>query len=431
MDGLNAIRRKVIKYDQEHLLKKYDELDQDARERLIDTIRSIDFGLMEILYQKATDSKRQEKVNISPIEHVCKDNLCKEEKEAYEQVGEKEIRAGKLAVVTMAGGQGTRLGFNGPKGAFIFDPVTGKSIFEALTDTMKEACKRYNTKITWYIMTSKENNCETKQFFEDHEYFGYPGSIIFFNQGELPMLDQNGKILLDENYQIKMAANGHGGTLSSMEKEGVLAHMKANGIKWISINGVDNVLVKPVDPLFIGIAASCHMMGAIKSIAKAYPEERVGVICRKNGKVGVVEYSEISKEMAYAEDEEGNLIYGDAYALFNLYSIEGLELVSKVSLPYHVAFKKADYIDCHGNYVKGTEPNSFKFEQFIFDAFELFEDVCVLRVNREQEFAPIKNAAGVDSPETALQLYRAYKKIEQAEKSYYEQRTKKAPKSNE
>jgi UDP-N-acetylglucosamine/UDP-N-acetylgalactosamine diphosphorylase len=414
MNGLQHIRRELIKYGQEHLLKKFDDLDQEAKERLIDTAQSIDFGLMRSLYQKALEGKKQEEVTISPIQHICKDKMFDSEIKEFIQAGETLIRAGKLTVVTMAGGQGTRLGFNGPKGAFIFDPDNGKSIFEALADTMKEACERYDTQIIWYIMVSKENHRETKQFFEDHKYFGYPGKIIFFIQGELPMLDQDGKILLDENYQIKMAANGHGGTLNSMEKEGVLAHMKANGIKWVSINGVDNVLVKPIDPLFIGIAASCGFMGAIKSIEKANPEEKVGVICRKNGKVGVVEYTEISKEMAYQKDDEGNLVYGDAYALFNLFSIEGLERVSKMQLPYHVAFKKANYIDSHGTFVEGTEPNSYKFEQFIFDAFQCFDDVCVLRVKRDDEFAPIKNAEGVDSPETALRLYRAYK--EKAEK---------------
>ena len=417
MDGFQRIRRRLSKYNQEHLLQKFDELDAEAQERLIDTIESIDLDMMQILYHKATSKESSKKMDIRPIRHVSKDNLNPEERKSYEKKGEEIIRSGQLAVVTMAGGQGTRLGFMGPKGAFIFDPENGTSIFEALTDTMKEACERYNTQITWYIMTSKENEEETKRFFESHGNFGYPGEIFYFNQGELPMLDINGKILLDQDYQVKMAANGHGGTLLSMEKEGIVSHMKSNGIKWVSINGVDNVLVKPVDPLFIGIAAMCNMMGAIKSIAKAYPEEKVGVVCYKNGKVGVVEYTEISKEMASERNENGELIYGDAYALFNLYSIEGLELVSKVSLPYHVAFKKADYIDQYGNYIKGEEPNSYKFEQFIFDAYELFGDVCVLRVNREDEFAPIKNAKGVDSPETALKLYKAYK-----EKARNEQR---------
>ena len=171
---------------------------------------------------------------------------------------------------------------------------------------------------------------------------------------------------------------------------------------------MDNVLVQPVDPLFIGLAVTSKSKGAIKSIAKASPEERVGVICRKNGRVGVVEYTEISNQMANLRDRDGNLVYGDAYALFNLYSIEGLDMVSNVPLPYHVAVKKADYIDANGGFVKASQPNAYKFEQFIFDSYELFSKVCVLRVRREDEFAPIKNATGQDSPETALELYRKY-----------------------
>jgi UDP-N-acetylglucosamine/UDP-N-acetylgalactosamine diphosphorylase len=408
MERLVRIRKLLKEHGQEHLLMKYDELDQEARTRLLDAIESIDFELMEKLYQKATEPVIEEQIVIEPIGHLDKDGMPKSECKMYEELGEATIRRGKLAVVTMAGGQGTRLGYNGPKGAFVFDPESGKSIFEALTDTMKDACERYNVDIPWYIMTSRENNEATKEFFEQHHYFGYPGKIRFFIQGELPMLSLDGKILLDKDFQIKSAANGHGGTLLSMEKSGVIRDMKANGIEWVSINGVDNVLVQPVDPLFIGLAVTSKSKGAIKSIAKASPEERVGVICRKNGRVGVVEYTEISNQMANLRDRDGNLVYGDAYALFNLYSIEGLDMISNVPLPYHVAVKKADYIDANGGFVKASQPNAYKFEQFIFDSYELFSKVCVLRVRREDEFAPIKNATGQDSPETALELYRKY-----------------------
>ncbi len=408
MDRLVKIRKLLKQHGQEHLLMKYDELDHDAQERLLDMIESIDFELMDRLYQKATAPVIEEQLKVEPMGYIDKDKMFPMERKMHEEYGEATIRRGKLAVVTMAGGQGTRLGFNGPKGAFVFDKESGKSIFEALADTMKEACKKYDVKIPWYIMTSRENHAATKSFFEQHHYFCYPGKVRFFIQGELPMLSLSGKILLDKDYQVKFAANGHGGTLLSMEKAGVIADMKADGIKWVSINGVDNVLVQPVDPVFIGLAVLHKAKGAIKSIAKANPEERVGVICRKNGKVGVVEYTEISNQMANLRDHDGNLIYGDAYALFNLYSIEGLELISSASLPYHIAVKKADYIDENGDFVKASEPNAYKFEQFIFDSYELFNAVCVMRVKREDEFAPIKNATGQDSPETALQLYREH-----------------------
>ncbi len=409
MERLAVIQRTLNRYHQEHLLMKYDSLGDREQEKLLDSIDAIDFDLMEQLYHLAQKSVHEGDVEVRPMEHVSKDKLTGFKRRSLDEIGSSAIKDGQLAVVTMAGGQGTRLGFDGPKGAFIFDPETNKSIFEVLVETMKEACLKYSVPIPWYIMTSKENNKATRKFFAEHHNFGYYGDIGFFVQEELPMLDFNGKILLDSNYRIKKAANGHGGTLNSLQSRGVIAQMKSQGIKWVSIVGVDNVFVKPVDSVFLGLAISNNSQGAIKSIEKANPEERVGVICRKNGNVGVVEYTEISNEMANECDDDGTLVYGDAYALFNLYSIEGLERVAEVQLPYHVAVKKADYIDSNGVFVTADKPNAYKFEQFIFDSYELLDNVCVFQVRRDEEFAPIKNAKGIDSPETALRLYKAYK----------------------
>lgn len=411
MERLERVRKLVKQHGQEHLLLKYDELDETNQRELLDTIEAIDFDLMHRLYHMATKPVIEEQVKIEPIPYIDKNSISKSDEKKYIEIGEKALRSGELAVVTMAGGQGTRLGFNGPKGAFIFYPEKNKSIFEALTETLKKACDKYNVQIPWYIMTSKANNAETIRFFEEHDFFGYPeGKIKFFIQGELPMLDFNGRILLDEFGQVKLAANGHGGTLFSMEKTGVLQEMKESGIKWVSVNGVDNVLVKPIDPLFIGLTIKSKVLGAIKSISKTDPEERVGVICSKNGKVGVVEYTEISKQMANLRDTDGKLVFGDAYALFNLYSIKGLEKVAEIALPYHVAVKKANYLDVSGNLVVAESPNAYKFEMFIFDSYEMFDEVVVLRINRDEEFAPIKNAIGNDSPETALAMYKKFEK---------------------
>ena len=272
-----------------------------------------------------------------PIEHVDKSKLPVSEKEMYEKKGIEAIKYNKFAVVTMAGGQGTRLGHTGPKGTYIFDPEKGKSIFEALCETLKKAWRKYDTVIPWYIMTSKENNDATQRFFERNNYFGYPENHIrFFMQGELPMLSTDGKILLSKDGLVKMAANGHGGTLHSMETAGVLDEMKHNGIEWVFINGVDNVLVKPVDPLLIGMSIHNKVLGAVKSIEKTDPKEKVGVFCRKNKKVGVVEYTEISDKMANLRDDYGSLVYGDANAIFHLYNIKGLEKVSDINLPDEV-----------------------------------------------------------------------------------------------
>jgi len=406
---LEDIKKVLKKYGQEHLLLRYNEMNDEEKEELLEQIKTIDFDLMKKLYEKASKPAELESVTIEPIEHVDKSKLTVGEREMYEKKGIEAIKYNKFAVVTMAGGQGTRLGHNGPKGTFIFDTEKNKSIFETLCDTLKEAWRKYDTVITWYLMTSRENNDATVKFFEENNYFGYPKDAIkFFKQGELPMIALNGKILLDKNGMVKKAANGHGGTLQSMEKAGVLDEMKTNGIEWIFINGVDNVLVKPVDPLLIGMSIHNKVLGSVKSIEKTDPTENVGVFCRKNKKVGVVEYTEISEEMANLRDDDRSLVYGDANAIFHLYNIKGLEKVSELSLPYHTAKKKADYIDENGKEVIGDKPNAYKFEMFIFDSYEMFDDVVVLRVKREEEFAPIKNAQGADSPETARKLYKDY-----------------------
>ena len=408
-EKLEKTKKLLKKYGQEHLLLKYDEMDDEQKEYLLEQINDIDFDLMMSLYEKASKPVDFEKVTIEPIEHVDKSKLTNAERERYEKLGIEAIKYNKFACVTMAGGQGTRLGHTGPKGTYIFDKDLNKSIFEVLCETFKDAWRKYDTIIPWYIMTSRENNDATIAFFREHNYFGYPEEAIhFFKQGELPMVALDGKILLDTDGTVKKAANGHGGTLKSLETNHILDDMKEAGIEWVFINGVDNVLVKPIDPLLIGMSIYNKVLGAVKSIEKTDPKEKVGVFCRKNKKVGVVEYTEIDDKMANLRDDYGSLVYGDANAIFHLYNIKGLEKVSELSLPYHTAIKKAKYIDANGKLVEGTEPNAYKFEMFIFDSYELFDDVVVLRVKREEEFAPIKNAEGQDSPETARKLYKDY-----------------------
>ena len=411
----------VKEYGQEHLLKFYNELDKDKKEELLDQILSIDFKLMKKLYNQAQKPVDLNDVTVEPIDYVDKSKLTASETKEYEEKGIAAIKSNQFAVVTMAGGQGTRLGHSGPKGTFDMGLPSHKSLFELLCDNLKIANKKYGVVIPWYIMTSRENNAATVDFFEKHNYFEYPkDSIIFFIQGELPMIGLDGKILLDENKLVKKAADGHGGTLKALGKDKLIKQMKKDGIEWIFVSGVDNVLVKSVDPLLIGMSIENRVLGAVKTIEKTDPKEKVGVFCRKNKKVGVIEYTEISDEMAQMRDKYGALVYGDANAIFHLYNIKGLELVSDLRLPYHTAFKKAKYIDENGKLINPKEPNAYKFELFIFDSYEMLDDVVVLRVKREEEFAPIKNAEGQDSPETARKLYTDYwnkmKYMEQYEK---------------
>ena len=420
-EDIQNLKKKLKKYGQEHLLLKYHEMDENRQEELLEEINNIDFELLKELYEKTKKPIEDKDVLIEPVDYVDKSKMTAKEKDSYEKKGIEAIKYNKLAVVTMAGGQGTRLGHNGPKGTFIFDKEHNKSIFEALCDTLKDAVKKYDTMIPWYIMTSEENNDATIEFFEEHYYFGYPQNMVsFFKQGELPMLSLDGKILLKEDGMIKQAANGHGGTLESMQRAGVIEEMKDRGIEWVFINGVDNVLVKPVDPILIGMSVQGKALGAVKSIEKKDPKEKVGVLCKKNKRVGVVEYTEITEEMANLRNDDRSLVYGDANAIFHLYNIKGLEKICECKLPYHIAKKKATYLNSDGKIVEGTEPNAYKFETFIFDSYEFFDDVVVLRVQREDEFAPIKNAQGVDSPETALKLYNAYRTKVECDNRYKE-----------
>ena len=407
--NIEEIKHTLKKYNQEHLLNFYDKLDEQKQNKLLEQIENIDFELIKSLYDKTKDEIKNEDAEIEPIDFMDKYKL-NEDYKYYEQIGEKAIRLGKLAVVTMAGGQGTRLGHNGPKGTYDIGLESHKSLFELLLDYIKEQNEKYNVEIPWFIMTSKENNDATVKFFKDNKYFGYEKNIFFFIQGQLPMIDTEGKILIGEDYLIKEAADGHGGVYESLVKSGMVDKMKQIGIEWVFIGGVDNCLVKMVDPVLMGIAIDKGVTAAGKSVVKANPHEKVGAFCKKNGKPSVVEYSEITDEMAEATDENGELLYGESHILCNLFNISAIERMGSEPLPYHSAFKKATYIDKDGNKIVPTSPNAYKFEAFLFDAFGEVDDMAILRVKREEEFAPVKNAEGVDSPETARELYNNFHK---------------------
>ena len=408
-EDLEMIKKTLKKYSQEHLLNGYEKLDGVKQKQLLDQIEHTDFELINSLYNNTKKELQPSDNSISPIEFLDKEKLNGYYK-GFQETGEKAIRAGKLAAVTMAGGQGTRLGHKGPKGTFDIGLDTHKSLFELLSDSLKEQGKKYDVTIPWFIMTSEENNKETIEFFEKNRCFGYEEgkNLFFFKQGELPMVDTEGKILIGEDGLIKEAADGHGGIYEALVKNGMTKKMRELGVEWLFIGGVDNCLVKMVDPLLMGIAIQKQVTAAGKSVVKANPKENVGVFCKKNGKPSVVEYTEIPEEMAQARDERGELIYGESHILCNLFNINAVERMGTKPLPYHSAFKKATYIDKNGNKVVPDGPNAYKFEAFLFDAFGELDDMAILRVKREEEFAPVKNATGVDSPETARELYKKF-----------------------
>ena len=407
--NIGEIRALLKKYNQEHLLNGYDKLDEAKKKQLLEQIESIDFNLVNSLYESTKKEIKHDTQEITPIDYVDKYKLNDKYK-YYENIGRKAIKQGKLAAVTMAGGQGTRLGHDGPKGTYDIGLDSHKSLFELLCDSLKEEGKKYGVTIPWFIMTSRENNAKTIEFFEKHKYFGYQKdkNIFFFIQGELPMMDTEGKILIGEDGLIKLAADGHGGIYEALVKNKMVEKMKQLGVEWVFIGGVDNCLVRMVDPVLMGLAIDKEVTVACKSVVKANPKEKVGVICKKNGKPNVIEYSEITEEMAEATDENGELLYGESHILCNLFNVDAIERMGANPLPYHLAYKKAKYIDKDGNLVVPTSPNAYKFEAFLFDAFGEVDDMAVLRVKREEEFAPVKNSddVGVDCPKTARELYK-------------------------
>ena len=397
-------------YNQEHIIKLLEKLDEDKKQALVEQISKIDFHQLKELYDNTKKEIEIKENKIEPLPYLDKKKLSEEQKEEFQRLGEAVLEQGKYAVVTMAGGQGTRLGHSGPKGTFKLDVYgKGKYLFEILAENLKEANQKYGKVIPWYIMTSKENNDETIEFMEKHNYFGYDkDSVRFFAQSELPLVDVNGKLLVGKDMKIKEASDGNGGTYSSLRASGCLAEMKEKGIKWVFIGGVDNALLKMADTILLGMAIDKKVQIASKSIVKANPHERVGVFAKMNGHPKVIEYSEMPEKMAEEVDSDGELKYGEAHIMCNLYTIEAIEKISKETLIYHSAFKKNSYVDENGKEVTPQEENSYKFESFIFDAFELFDDIAILRGKREDDFAPVKNREGVDSPKTAKELYEKF-----------------------
>ena len=281
-----------------------------------------------------------------------------------------------------------------------------KSIFEVFAEKVKKAYELYQIHMPWYIMTSMENHQETVNFFEENAYFGLPKqSIYFFSQGRLPMLSENGKLMLKNEGEIVEAADGNGGIFEALYQNGVLKQMRKNNIEWLGVGNVDNILLNLIDPVWIGLAIEKKVELTTKSVTKVGPEEKVGSLCKINGKLGVVEYTEISEEMAHMLDEKGKLVYGESYFGASIFHINLLERIGKEKLPYHPALKKCNYLDEDKKEMIAEKPNAYKFESFIFDAFRYAKDALVLSVNRKEEFAPVKNATGVDSPETAKKLY--------------------------
>lgn len=395
------------KYEQDHIISWMEKLNNEEKNKLIDQVLNLNIDQVMDLYKNLNKTFEIGNKKIEKISAIDINKLTEEDLNKYKNIGAEYIKNGQYAVITMAGGQGTRLGHTGPKGTFKVSLKNGdKYLFQIIVESLQKASKKYNVIIPWYIMTSDENNNQTVEFLEEHNYFGYPKEKVhFFKQGKAPLVTTKGKLLIGKDKLIKEASDGNGSIYKSLGKNGIIKQMKENNIKWVFVGGVDNILLKIVDPLLLGITVSENNKIASKSVIKTNPKERAGVFCKIDGRPGIIEYSELPEEMAEEVDEHGDLVYGDLNILSHLYNIEALDELSSKVLPYHIAEKKSNYLDENGNLVEPEGKNVYKFESFIFDAFSNYEDISILRVKREEEFAPIKNKEGNDSPETAIKLY--------------------------
>lgn len=402
MDRKNLIQLLQEK-EQEHLIDYYDQLNREEQDSLAKQIAQIDWNLVEVLKEKEKLAPRGE---IKPIK-ACTKKEISEKREHYEELGLKAIKEGKIAAVLLAGGQGSRLGFDGPKGTVNIGETKDLYIFEMLIRNTMDVVNKANAYIPFYIMTSDKNHKETVAFMEEHNYFGYPKEFVkFFTQEMAPCVDLKGKILMEAKDKIASSPNGNGGWFSSMEKQGIVEEAKKRGVEWLNVFAVDNVLQRICDPCFLGSVLDAGMVSGSKVVRKSTKEERVGVMCLEDNKPSIIEYFEMSQEMLDEKTESGEYAYNYGVTLNYLFKMECLEEILRAKLPVHFAKKKIAYVTADGKKVKPEEPNGYKFELFILDMIHMLENCLPYEVERNKEFAPIKNASGVDSIESARNLLK-------------------------
>lgn len=402
---------KVFTFGQGHVFKWWNELDASERGVLLNQLKLIDYDLLQSLIDKHVKESRlasPKTATLKPpgIIPIPQNDLQKTRASEAKEIGEGAIKAGKASVVTVAGGLGTRLGANRPKGTLTISPIMGKSMFQLHAEKILANMKRYDTVIPWYIMTSRNNDEMTRKFFEENHFFSLnTRDVSFFTQGVLPVIDFNGKLLMDSKSHIVTSPNGHGGTLFALREKGILSNMKERGSKHIFYHQVDNVLIKIVDPIYLGYHISEGAKMSPKVVQKTNPEEKVGIIGIRDGHLDTIEYSELGDEEKHALNPDGTLKFGMGSPAIYLLDVDFVEKINEgnITLPYHEAVKKVPCIDEDGNKVTPVENNAVKFEMFIFDALKHAGKSIIMEVVREDEFSPIKNEKGGSSPDTARQ----------------------------
>lgn len=414
-DLVHRLRR----HGQEHLLSGWDRLGVRERHSLVEQLAGLDFAELEGLYRRKNEPHTllppRDKIAPLPVESAADIPRTAVER------GEAALRNGEVAVLLVAGGQGSRLGFEKPKGMFPVGPVSNASLFRVHTEKVLALSRRYGRPVPFLVMTSPATHADTEAYFADHRFFGLePGQTIFFQQGTMPAMDlATGKLLLEKPGTLFLSPNGHGGTLTALADSGLLADLKSRGVRHIFYFQVDNPLVKIADPGYVGRHSETNSEVSSKVVFKDRPEEKVGVLALVDGRCGIVEYSDMPAEMAGERDASGTLVFRAGNPAIHVFAVDFLERVTSGAdrLAFHVARKKVPYYDpATDTLVSPTTENALKFELFVFDALPLAERTLAVSVAREDEFAPVKNASGVDSPETCrgLQINRAARWLKSA-----------------
>lgn len=394
------MEEKLKKYDQLHLMKYYNELSDEEKSYFCEQVKCLDFSV--IGHKSASENRG----TFLPIDAISISDI-KAENEKYENVGINAIKSGKVGAVLLAGGQGSRLGFEHPKGMFNIGVERVLYIFECLINNLLDVVDKSGMMVPLFIMTSKQNDDETRVFFAEHNYFGYDSNYIrFFVQDELPTVDENGKLMLSSKGEISRGPNGNGGWYSSLINAGVLNDSIFENIEWLNVFAVDNVLQKMADPCFVGAVIESGKSSGAKVVSKAAPEERVGVMCLEDGKPSIVEYYEMTQEMLNQRNEDGTLSYTYGVILNYIFRKDCLESALGCEMPLHKAFKAISYLDENGVTVHPDKPNAYKYETLVLDMVKMQDSCLVYEVERSREFAPVKNKAGVDSIDTARELLK-------------------------
>ncbi len=410
---LEKTRSRLKALGQDHLLHFVPTLGPSALRSLLEQLEQLPLEELPGMMAETDAQAAQDLSALEPVPQVRRDGA---DAAAFREAGEALIRAGKVAAFTVAGGQGTRLGWRGPKGTYPATVVTGKPLFRAFAEQLLATERRYGVRVPWYVMTSPLNDADTRAFFKDNNWFGRdPQDHVFLPQGLVPCVDAQGKAMLASPHEVATNPDGHGGAVRALDRSGALEQMARRGVEQVSYFQVDNPLVRCLDPVFLGAHVSAaHSSGQMssKAVAKRNAGEKVGVLCRGPHagatRTMVIEYSDLPKAAAERRGADGELVFNAANIAVHVMSLDFIRRLAKGDgprLPWHRAHKKVPFVDLgSGRTVEPEKPNAYKFECFIFDALTLAERSLTMQVQRVEEFAPIKNAEGEDSPASSHRI---------------------------